>query len=592
MLDTGVFRGRSQETFLAVDVSGGGDVTLRADQALNKTLKFTGALTASINVRLPVSAEQAGLSWVCHNATSGAFTLTVRTPAGNGVTVTQGTVAEVRTDGVDILTVAAAGTSLDVDVTGNAANVLQIDHSFSNADFPSSSSNHPDYSALVLNHTNLASTANISSLFDLIWTGLRSHVQWGSSTVNARGTGHGATVTVDVQGSAGGNNELAAYMGWMRAKPASGTAADGVASHWFTDFSLHGNIGAQSALLNGITMLVNSHEAASPSRGPSSAAWFVTKPGQGGGAEDTHSTTATHPLDYLCALFGFGGDVAQSTPRRGAQVGLAIGEWGSGWGVIGDDGKNWLLHGISVRGGEGSALRIRDPHYDSSNNPVGSAILMDTADAAKSWNWLFDMGSANAPLVGALRLHDANSTTANRIQWGSSAHAPAIYRPADGSLTLMLPDASSNAKVRIDRRALSDPAFHVGGSDVGATSLSMMLENNSGKVSLVVVGGAGNFWGASAVGDVGVRWDADQVLGFIGGSTLIGSITGAGAWSIAPSGGSVGFFGVAPATRPGTYNITNLTTDRSYDANATTLDEVADTLGTLIGDLRTLGLIL
>ena len=40
-----------------------------------------------------------------------------------------------------------------------------------------------------------------------------------------------------------------------------------------------------------------------------------------------------------------------------------------------------------------------------------------------------------------------------------------------------------------------------------------------------------------------------------------------------------------------TYSITNVTTDRAYDANATTLDEVADTLGTLIADLRSLGLV-
>lgn len=41
-----------------------------------------------------------------------------------------------------------------------------------------------------------------------------------------------------------------------------------------------------------------------------------------------------------------------------------------------------------------------------------------------------------------------------------------------------------------------------------------------------------------------------------------------------------------------TYTITNVTTDRSYDANATTLDEIADTLGTLVADLRAIGLVL
>jgi hypothetical protein len=40
------------------------------------------------------------------------------------------------------------------------------------------------------------------------------------------------------------------------------------------------------------------------------------------------------------------------------------------------------------------------------------------------------------------------------------------------------------------------------------------------------------------------------------------------------------------------YNITNVTTDRALDANATTLDEVADVLGTLIADLKLTGIII
>ena len=40
-----------------------------------------------------------------------------------------------------------------------------------------------------------------------------------------------------------------------------------------------------------------------------------------------------------------------------------------------------------------------------------------------------------------------------------------------------------------------------------------------------------------------------------------------------------------------TYTITNVTPDRSYDADATTTAELADTLGTLISDLRAVGLV-
>ena len=56
-------------------------------------------------------------------------------------------------------------------------------------------------------------------------------------------------------------------------------------------------------------------------------------------------------------------------------------------------------------------------------------------------------------------------------------------------------------------------------------------------------------------------------------------------------GSTVGFFGVTPAVRPAAYTATNVVTDRAYDANATSVDELADVLGTLIADLRTMGLV-
>jgi phage baseplate assembly protein gpV len=56
-------------------------------------------------------------------------------------------------------------------------------------------------------------------------------------------------------------------------------------------------------------------------------------------------------------------------------------------------------------------------------------------------------------------------------------------------------------------------------------------------------------------------------------------------------GSNIGFFGVAPAARAAAYTVSNLTTDRTYDCNATTVNELADVLGTLIADLTTYGLL-
>ncbi len=57
------------------------------------------------------------------------------------------------------------------------------------------------------------------------------------------------------------------------------------------------------------------------------------------------------------------------------------------------------------------------------------------------------------------------------------------------------------------------------------------------------------------------------------------------------NGANVGFFGKAPAARAAAYTPTNVVTDRNYDANATTTDELADVLGTLIADLQSYGLL-
>lgn len=53
--------------------------------------------------------------------------------------------------------------------------------------------------------------------------------------------------------------------------------------------------------------------------------------------------------------------------------------------------------------------------------------------------------------------------------------------------------------------------------------------------------------------------------------------------------GNVGFNGASPAAAPD-YTVTNGTTDRSYNANSTTLDELADVVSTVISDLISVGL--
>ena len=51
----------------------------------------------------------------------------------------------------------------------------------------------------------------------------------------------------------------------------------------------------------------------------------------------------------------------------------------------------------------------------------------------------------------------------------------------------------------------------------------------------------------------------------------------------------LGLWGKTPVSRGPAWTITNVSTDRSYDANATTIDELADALGTLVAELQNCG---
>lgn len=54
-------------------------------------------------------------------------------------------------------------------------------------------------------------------------------------------------------------------------------------------------------------------------------------------------------------------------------------------------------------------------------------------------------------------------------------------------------------------------------------------------------------------------------------------------------GSNVGLFAATPVAQSTGWSISNVTTDKTFDADATTIDEIADNLGTLINYLKTLG---
>lgn len=86
-------------TILNLNVAGAADITETSAQAQNIIQQFTGILTGNINVIMPNSAQ----IYFLYNDTSGAFTLTVKTSAGSGIAIDQGTHSIVYCDGTNIV---------------------------------------------------------------------------------------------------------------------------------------------------------------------------------------------------------------------------------------------------------------------------------------------------------------------------------------------------------------------------------------------------------------------------------------------------------------------------------------------------------
>jgi hypothetical protein len=98
--------------YTAINVSGGGPFVLTGTQLNRIAYRFTGALIANREIIVPTTVQQ---YWVT-NATTGAFTLTVKTAAGTGVTVAQGASAILYSDGTNVVPADTAGLSVPISI--------------------------------------------------------------------------------------------------------------------------------------------------------------------------------------------------------------------------------------------------------------------------------------------------------------------------------------------------------------------------------------------------------------------------------------------------------------------------------------------
>jgi hypothetical protein len=98
--------------YTVISIAGTGDYTLSGSELNRIVYKFTGVLTGNRNVVVPATVQQ---YWV-DNATTGAYTLTVKTSAGTGVAVTQGSRGIYYCNGTDVVDADTATVSFPLTV--------------------------------------------------------------------------------------------------------------------------------------------------------------------------------------------------------------------------------------------------------------------------------------------------------------------------------------------------------------------------------------------------------------------------------------------------------------------------------------------
>ena len=99
--------------YTSIDVAGTGNYTLTGTELNRIAYSFTGALTGNRTVIVPATVQQ---YWV-NNATTGAYTLTIKTSAGAGVAVTQGSRSILYCDGTDVVNADTGGIATPIAIT-------------------------------------------------------------------------------------------------------------------------------------------------------------------------------------------------------------------------------------------------------------------------------------------------------------------------------------------------------------------------------------------------------------------------------------------------------------------------------------------
>jgi hypothetical protein len=297
-------------------------------------------------------------------------------------------------------------------------------------------------------------------------------------------------------------------------------------------------------------------------------------------------------------------------------------------------GSVWLSEGFAPTSGTGTYTALL---YNGTINQTGGAngitrglYVNPTLTAAADWRsiewsnntgWgLYGAGTANNYLAGSLGIGETTLTGFNlRVNKNISGSVTSIGISSTGNIQSGVTIARYNQSI-ISNSATSTTTTAIA-YFAGQGTISGTITNAYGffvESSLIGATNDYGFYGdiAAATG----RWNlymAGTAANYLAGDTAIGTNTTSGGrltvrgstttsaansllvedsagtdlFVVRNDGGYAFKGGTVGVAQTGYTTFTNLTTDRTCDANATTVDELADILGTLIEDLKIKGII-
>lgn len=231
---------------------------------------------------------------------------------------------------------------------------------------------------------------------------------------------------------------------------------------------------------------------------------------------------------------------------------------------------------VTVSGGSGTRYLFAVGGADS--NPL---------DPSSNTNKTFSLEASTSSTSGS-----TNTRLLGTCEWDGSAVSNIRFTagqqpPADLFNAFVISPNDAGGTPLSLRGFSGQTANYLQVGSSASTTDRLVLDAN-GRLSLPSTGSTG---GLVIGGDTNLYRSAADTLRTADSLVVDSNLTVSGSASLAGSGGSLGFYGASPIPRITGYNVSNVTTDRTYNADSVTINELADVIGTLINDLKNVGVI-